>query len=89
MAIPEVSIPDPTTDKPPRPRRWIPVSVRMFVAMLVLLATGGGLWIGVPAYRQRLAIREIDRFDDNFATSHRGPRWLDLSGTSVTPYLPT
>src|SRR5260370_876063 len=26
-----------TNGKPPRPRRWIPLSLRMFVAMLVLL----------------------------------------------------
>jgi hypothetical protein len=32
--------PIPTTDKPPCPRRWIPVSLRIFVAMLVFTAIG-------------------------------------------------
>ena len=49
MAAQAVPIPDPT-DKPPRRRRWIPLSLRMFVAMLLLGASA--VWIGLPAYRQ-------------------------------------
>jgi hypothetical protein len=67
---------DPTTVNPPRPRRWIPLSLRMFVAILVLLGAGSALWIGVPAYRQQTAIREIERVGGKVVTRPRGPNWL-------------
>src|SRR5690349_5113287 len=54
------SSPPVATDKPPRTRRWIPLSVRIFAVMLGLLAIGS-LWIAVPAYRQYVAILEIER----------------------------
>jgi hypothetical protein len=47
------------TDKPPGPRRWIPVSLRIFVAILVVLGAVSGLWVAVAAYRQHVAIREF------------------------------
>jgi hypothetical protein len=72
--------PDPTTDKPPRPRRWIPVSLRMFVAMLVLLGLASVFWIGIPDYRQFLAIQKIERAGGWVTSGRRGPellrRWL-------------
>jgi hypothetical protein len=52
--------PDPTTDKPPRRRRWIPLALRMFVVILVLLATASALWIGIPIYRQQVVIRKLE-----------------------------
>ena len=49
MATPEIILPNPTTDHPPRPRQWIPLSLRMFVAFVVLLGTGSGLWMYTSA----------------------------------------
>jgi hypothetical protein len=68
--------PDSTADIPPRPRRWIPLSLRMFVAFLSLLGTASALCIGVPAYRQHVAIRELDRLGGYFESDKRGPDWL-------------
>lgn len=68
--------PDPTTGKPPRPRRWIPVSVKMFAAVLGLLLLGSLLRIGLPIYRQQAATREIERLGGNFGTKRGGPEWL-------------
>jgi hypothetical protein len=67
----------PTTDKPPRRRRWIPVSLRIFVVILLLLAIAGVVWVGVPAYRRRVAIREIEHFSGHVQYLHKcGPDWL-------------
>ena len=69
--------PDPTARKPPSPPRRIAVSLRMFVAILVLLGVGSALWIGVPAYRQRMAIREIERLGGEIVYQRPvGPGWL-------------
>ena len=61
MAAPAIPTPDPTADKPPHPRRWIPVSVRLFAAILAILGMGG-TWVGVQCYRQQLLIQEIERY---------------------------
>jgi Leucine-rich repeat (LRR) protein len=68
--------PDPTTDKPPLPRRWIPLSLRMYVALLAILTVGTALWIGVPAYQQFILIQDIDRLGGSVQTSPVGPSWL-------------
>ena len=68
--------PDSTTDTPPRQRRWNPLSLRMFVAILSLLGAASALWIGVPAYRQHVAIREIELLGGYVVTEERGPDWL-------------
>ena len=67
---------DPTTDKPPRRQRWIPLSLRMFIAILATSVVAGVLWIGVPAYRQYVAIREITRVGGTVETQPGGPEWL-------------
>src|SRR5579872_4785729 len=64
------------TDKPPRCRRWIPLSLRMFVAILVLLAVGSALRICVPAYRQLVVNRLIQRHRGGIRTEPVGPAWL-------------
>jgi hypothetical protein len=66
---------DPTTENPPRPRRWIPLSLRMFLAMLLLLGIGA-LWLGARGYRQMVAIREIEQAGGEVATQKGGPQWL-------------
>jgi hypothetical protein len=73
---PSTAIPDPTTDKPPHPKRWIPISLRIFVVILSLLGAASALWIGVPAYRQHVAIQEIGRLGGHIQTEERVPAWL-------------
>jgi hypothetical protein len=49
--------------------------------MLLLLGVGSSLWIGVPAYRQHLAIQEIIRRNGLVDSRPLGPKWLrDLLG---------
>jgi hypothetical protein len=72
---------DPSTDKPPRPRRWIPVSLRLLVVMLVTLGLIESLFIGIPAYRQRQAVMAIEESGGSVEIQPAGPVWLqDLFG---------
>ena len=64
------------TAKPPRPKRCIPLSLRLFVAMMVLLFARSSLWIGVPACRRFIAIRELDRLGGHLRFNEAGPGWL-------------
>lgn len=66
MAAAATPTPDPTTDKPARPRRWIPLSLRLFVAMLLILGIVGVLYVGLPAYRQQEVIAEFDRLNVDY-----------------------
>jgi hypothetical protein len=47
MATTTTLSPIPAPDKPPRPRRWIPVSLRMFVGILALPTIIGALLAGL------------------------------------------
>src|SRR5437868_2248538 len=76
MSSPAKPISDPTTGKPPRPRRWIPVSLGMFVALLLVVGVASGLWIGVPAYRQLAIIQEIEGLGGTVDCVPIGPKWL-------------
>ena len=62
-------------ESPPRPRRWIPVSLRIFVVILALLS-GATLWVAVRAYRQNAAILEIERAGGSVEIRPRAPKWL-------------
>jgi hypothetical protein len=74
---------DVPTDIPPRPRRWVPLSLRIFAALLVILG-GGSLWIGFPAFRQYAAIREIQRLRGTANFRRVGPQWLrDVVGNQL------
>src|SRR5258707_454509 len=75
MATPARPGPDPTTEKPPRRRRWIPLSLRIFLAILLLLGMGA-LWLGARGYRQMVAIREIEQAGGELVTKKGGPEWL-------------
>lgn len=67
-------------DKPPRRRRWIPLSLRMFAAMLALLGIAA-CWQLVTAYQQWHAIREIERLGIRVIAIPVGPWWLrDFAG---------
>jgi hypothetical protein len=61
MATPAVSVPDSTTDKPPRRRRMVPLSLRMFICVQSIMGVSGVLWVGIPAYRQWNAIHALEQ----------------------------
>src|SRR5258708_6088843 len=75
MSHPAIANPDPTAEKPRFRRRWIPLSLQFFVAMLVTFGAIWG-WIGISGYRQHVAIREIERVGGLVAIRPRGPLWL-------------
>jgi hypothetical protein len=65
--------PDLTADRPPRPPRWVPLSVRGFVAMLALIALATICLYTLSIYHQHAAIREIYRLGGDVETRARGP----------------
>jgi internalin A len=80
VAVPAIT----ETTRPPRRERWIPLSLRMFVTMLVLLFVGSALWVGVPAYRQHVALGKIKTLGGQCSFERTAPQWLrDLVGNEV------
>src|SRR5260221_14082955 len=75
MSTPETPIADPTTGKPPRRRRWIPLSLRIFVAVLVFLGVTCA-WFGVGICQRTLVVREIRRLGGSAHAHAPGPSWL-------------
>jgi len=69
---PPLPVPMDGIDKPPRRRRWMPVSVRMLAAFLFLT----GLWGGTTACRRVVAIWEIERVGGQIGFDRGGPEWL-------------
>ena len=48
---------------------------------VVLVVVAVGVLVGVPVYRQQVAIREIDRLGGGGETRSGGPQWLrDIVG---------
>jgi len=95
MATAAIPIPDPTPDRPPRPRRWIPLSLRVFIAVLGILGVVIG-WGGLQNYRQRSALQEIRPLGWSVRFRSRAPVWLlgwvgrqipDQLGTVVAVYV--
>ena len=86
-----MSISIPVVSETLRPRslwRWIPVSLRVFAALLVLLGGWSALGIGIPACRQQAAIREIERAGGKVEFRPRGPDWLRaIVGESLLKWL--
>jgi hypothetical protein len=76
------------TDKPPRPRRWIPLSLRIFVAILLLIGVGSALPVAVRPYRQWAAIGEIELLGGVASATHVGPFWLRelLGSDGMAPF---
>lgn len=74
--------PDLMTDKAPRPRRWIPLSLRMFVALLALLVIASTFWIAfgvwLPWHREQAVIRQIERWGGHVATEACVPSWCEF-----------
>ena len=61
MAATTCHLPIRSPDKPPRPHCWAPLSLRVFFVILLVLAGCSALLIAVPAYRQKLVTREVER----------------------------
>jgi hypothetical protein len=76
MSMPANVFADPAADKPPRPRRWIPLSLRIFAVLLVLIGLSRATWIGIRTQRQLAAIREIERLGGAIDTRNTAPTWL-------------
>lgn len=72
MAATTVSTAAPTTDKPPRPRRWIPLSLRMVVVVLVVSA----IWNCEIIRRRQNALRAVERAEGRVQRTPSGPPWL-------------
>src|SRR5436190_8571275 len=66
---------DRTTGKPPHRRRWIPVSVKVFVGIVLILGAASALRFAIPAWRQHAAVREIRRVGGIVLNHLDGPRW--------------
>jgi Leucine-rich repeat (LRR) protein len=78
MAVHVSATPDSKTDNPPRRRRWVPLSLRMFAAILLVLGLAG-IGVTLQGHRQLIVIREIERLGGGVATVPRGPKWLRAS----------
>src|SRR5262245_28540358 len=78
MSAPEhPEVPDSAAtvpDKPPRRKRWIPLSLRIFVGVVLALGAAGIVFVGIPAYQQHAAIREIERVGGSVGTVNED--WL-------------
>ena len=69
------------TDTPmsPDPRRFsirVPRPLWIGLATVVLVVITIGVRLGLPIYRQQVAIREIERAGGSIRVSPRGPAWL-------------
>jgi hypothetical protein len=76
MAAGTISSPSPDRDRAPRRRRWIPLSVKGFAAILLLVGIGGPLWIGARGWRLQAAIKGIERAHGSVGTRAGTPDWL-------------
>ena len=73
LAIP---ISHSTADKPPRSKRLIPVSLMMFVALLVLLLVATLMSFWLPYYREQKVIQKIRDLGGKVEMETGGPEWL-------------
>lgn len=72
------------TLRPARNRRIFPVSVKLFAGIQTLLVIAGLVWFGVPALRQELALREIERTGGHVHARPEVPYWLRHSVQDFT-----
>lgn len=68
-----------STDRPPTARRWIPLSLRMFLAISALLCVVSAN-LGLTTYRKFAAIRAIERIG---GTVRMQPRGSDQLGPRI------
>lgn len=73
MATGVSTTPEPAP--PPRRRRWVPLSLRIFLALLAILSAVTA-WEGLRMYRQQVAIREIERLGGKLNCQPDCPKWL-------------
>src|SRR5438045_7041092 len=75
---------DRKSDKPPRRPRWVvPLSLRMYVAILVLLGVGSTslIWVAYRReqkvyLRERLAVVDIESWGGSASKVYSGSEWL-------------
>jgi hypothetical protein len=73
MLVPATPTSEPAIEKPPRRRRWIPLSLRIFAVILVLV-TLCSCW---QICLRHVAIQEIERTGGTIVDARpRGPQWL-------------
>lgn len=68
--------PTPAADKPPRAPRWIPVSLKLFGAVIVFIGVCSVTWLGVHYSRQRAVIRLVEKAGGSVMTEILAPYWL-------------
>lgn len=62
-------------DRPPRARRWVPLSLRMLLTLLAILGMTCS-WACVRGYRQLAVIREIEELGGSVVQFPAGQRWF-------------
>jgi len=71
---------DPTAAKPPRSRRWIPFSLKLFLVILVATGVVGVSWTRLHYRRQQLILKKVGNLRGKVMIggriSHRLPRVL-------------
>ena len=70
-------------------RRRLPLSLRFFALMLVILGLATGLRIGIPAWRQWGVIQTVKELGGSVQYHNRGPAWLHavLGDGRMAPFL--
>ena len=82
MTAPATPSPDSTADKPPRPRRWIPLSLKMFAAILMLLGVASALFIWAfysqsqERQREQGLVQDIGYWGGSVVRVPGGSEWL-------------
>jgi len=72
-----VKIPANGLDSKQEPGRFsFPRPLWIGLAAVVLIVVAIGLQFGLPAYRQQIAIQEIERLGGSVKLQPRGPKWL-------------
>jgi len=81
MATTSNPVPDPTTARPPRPRRWIPLSLKLFAAILMLLGVASVLLVWAcylesqERQREQGLVQQIEHWGGSVARV-TGGSWL-------------
>src|SRR5437762_648135 len=68
--------PTPASGEPPRPPRCVPLSLRFFAVVLVLLGAVGSGWVGVRYSRTKALLDDFRRMGGNPYHHQGGPDWL-------------
>jgi hypothetical protein len=72
------------------PRRFsirMPRPVSIGLAAVVVIVVGTGLRVGVPIYRQQVAIQEIKRLGGTVLRDAKGPDWLQVRAPELCVML--